>query len=85
MHLMGRIDRDIYKCITEDIRTDEVFKTVLCLVTSYDNPVYKERDFWGGKFRTIHTPQVLTGETQEMQEKRAPAQKSLFLFLKTCF
>ncbi|MCC8138968.1 MAG: hypothetical protein LIO67_01520 [Lachnospiraceae bacterium] len=27
MHLVGKIDRDIYKCITEDIVTDEVVLT----------------------------------------------------------
>ncbi len=27
MHTVGRIDREIYKCITEDIRTDEVIIT----------------------------------------------------------
>lgn len=27
MHLVGRIDRNIYKCITQDIRTDEVIIT----------------------------------------------------------
>ncbi len=27
----------------------------------------------GGRFRTIHTPLVQTGETREMQEKRTPA------------
>nr|DAO59773.1 MAG TPA: hypothetical protein [Caudoviricetes sp.] len=26
-----------------------------------------------GRFRTIHTPMVQTGETREMQEKRTPA------------
>lgn len=27
MHSIGKIDREIYKCITEDIRTDEVIIT----------------------------------------------------------
>lgn len=27
MHIVGKIDRDIYKCITEDIVTDEVIIT----------------------------------------------------------
>lgn len=27
VHLVGKIDRNIYKCITEDIRTDEVIIT----------------------------------------------------------
>lgn len=27
MHSVGKIDREIYKCITEDIRTDEVIIT----------------------------------------------------------
>lgn len=27
MHLVGKIDKDIYKCITKDIKTDEVIIT----------------------------------------------------------
>ena len=30
------------------------------------------------KFRGDHTPMVLTGETQEMQERAAPAEESFF-------
>ena len=34
---------------------------------------------WGGKFRSDHTPMVMTGETREMQESATPAKQSFGL------
>lgn len=53
MHIVGKIDREIYKCITEDIVTDEVIITEERIRHIIDRRGKEFYDKYGDKFLSI--------------------------------
>lgn len=64
MHTVGKIDKDMYKCITEDIRTDEV------IITDERIDHIKERHPVDYEKYGSYIPEIITNPDYIIRDKR---------------